>query len=671
MESVKINNENFFDPTPKLKSSPMPIKFISFNEDDCKCIYCEERYIKTPFCDYQKYCKKCLSNYLTKITDINIYIDAYYTTNLEYNKHGITTNKPQNIQILSFKQLPAIYRFKHEYSILCNEVIESENRCKLCKKSLYQGTDINIRNNFKLCSSCYLISSGYIQSTIIKKPIPIIHLPWWHNISSCNVCNTSLTFTSDCQKFCGKCLIFHTGCRYCLTTNIIFGLTTQSQCKKCKRVSSIIFDTTSKNTSDIDDFLLSLFPDIQIKNDDKYFLSSEINFIVRYMCVNYKNNTSSVKVMDQSDMLIKWIPYSQFTNVKEIAKGGFSIIYRATRAQPQQRSESVILKKLKNSLDISKYFLNELKSNQNCYEIKHHIIRIHGFTKDPKSGDYMLVIQYASGGDLHNWLQKKFAEITWNKDKLIILWQISEGLETIHKADYIHRDFHSGNILYDLFHNDSIPKQEKYKKRHQWLIGDLGSPFSKESDVYSMGMVMWELTTGCKPFADVEHNHNLIYKILDGVRPKITEDTPKCYADLMKSCWDPDPEKRPSAKIIRNTFGSWSFRNKNNEIFDNAELKRKKLLKSGKLGPEFAKKPHPKAIYTSRPLSSFISKCSTINSYISNDQEFDINIESFHSNSNYTSVPLNIPATLRKKKIEELSVENAVGRKRFMIDLCS
>ncbi|RIA91094.1 hypothetical protein C1645_768340, partial [Glomus cerebriforme] len=56
-----------------------------------------------------------------------------------------------------------------------------------------------------------------------------------------------------------------------------------------------------------------------------------------------------------------------------------------------------------------------------------------------------------------------------------------------------------------------------------------------------MGMIMWELTTGCKPFANVEHDIHLVYKILDGERPKITEDTPECYSDLMKSCWDPNP----------------------------------------------------------------------------------------------------------------------------------
>jgi hypothetical protein len=39
----------------------------------------------------------------------------------------------------------------------------------------------------------------------------------------------------------------------------------------------------------------------------------------------------------------------------------------------------------------------------------------------------MIVMQYASGVDLHNWLQKNFEKFTWNKEKLIILWQISEG----------------------------------------------------------------------------------------------------------------------------------------------------------------------------------------------------------------------------------------------------
>jgi len=205
-------------------------------------------------------------------------------------------------------------------------------------------------------------------------------------------------------------------------------------------------------------------------------------------------------------------------------------------------------------------------------------------------------------------------------------------LETIHKANFIHRDFHSGNIL---------SGNSNQNKRYQWQIGDLGlsqpvnntsnneiygvipyiapeifmgSPFSKESDVYGFGMIMWEFTSGCKPFANTEHDISLIYQIIDGKRPEITDDTPECFVDLMKSCWDNDPKKRPSMEKIRKTLGSWFFKNKNKKEFDQAELKRNELINSEKLGPEFTEKYHPKAIFTSRLLSPLISEVLSYNS---------------------------------------------------------
>src|SRR5215469_6240729 len=99
MELAKILNDSF-DPTPKLKSSPVPILFVSFNWEDVNCICCGEEYIGTLFTFNQKYCKKCLSSYLTNLTDINIYLDVcLYTKNLGCNEHEISrTNEPQNIQ---------------------------------------------------------------------------------------------------------------------------------------------------------------------------------------------------------------------------------------------------------------------------------------------------------------------------------------------------------------------------------------------------------------------------------------------------------------------------------------------------------------------------------------------------------------------------------------------
>jgi len=371
------NDENIFDPTPKLKSSPIPISFVSFNQDDENCICCGDKYTKTPICN-KNYCKKCLSRYLANITDNNIYLDVYFTMNLECSEHEISrTKEPQNIQeccrncleILCFKQTLEYdfgYFSPHHNIYLYNNMIESEKYCKLCGKCLYQGTDDNIMKKFKLCSDCYLISSGYIESTLTKQPISIIYLPWWHNTDSyCNACKLKLICTSDCQKYCANCLIFYTGCRYCLTTNIIFGCTDQSQCKKCKRVSSIVFDITkiSSGNSDLDDFFVNLRLDFynnlkiaeftdKIKNIDKYFLP--------YSICN--------SIYQDIDILMEWMPYSQFTNVKEIANGGFGIIYQATWSdgskndirRDRSKNEIVILKRFKNSQDISKHFLNEV-----------------------------------------------------------------------------------------------------------------------------------------------------------------------------------------------------------------------------------------------------------------------------------------------------------------------
>ncbi|RGB25143.1 kinase-like domain-containing protein [Rhizophagus diaphanus] len=370
MELVNTYNESSFDPTPGLKSSPILIKFISFNEDD----------------DY-------ISNY------------------------GL---------------------YKYDFTKY-DKVISSEKDCKLCGKSLYQGTDEVIKKQFKLCSDCYLISSECIESTLVKKKLSIIYLPWWHDNYKYNICRSKLTFTSDCQ-----------------------------------RPYDDIIDPIFKKNSSI--------------------------------------NT------------IGWIPYSQFTDVNEITKGRYGIIYKATWLS---KFETVILKRFENSKNDGKYILNELKLIQHCFLS-------------------YIVMKYASEGDLHKYLQKNFASIIWIKQKPLILWQISEG----------------GNILFD---------SDIFNGNYKWKIGDLGLS-QAEADIYSFGMIMWGLTSGCKPFHNVKHDHNLIYKILDGERPKITEDTPECYANLMKSCWDPNPKKRPTIKEIRLTFDRWVFRGKNKAEFIQAEI---------------------------------------------------------------------------------------------------
>ncbi|CAI2165023.1 8462_t:CDS:2 [Funneliformis geosporum] len=209
---------------------------------------------------------------------------------------------------------------------------------------------------------------------------------------------------------------------------------------------------------------------------------------------------------------------------------------------------------------------------------------------------------------------------------------------------------HSGNMLF----------VESNESNYQWQIGDFGlsqpasnssinneiygvipyiapeifngALFSKESDIYSIGMIMWEFTTGCKPFSEIEHDYKLIYEIIDGKRPEITQDTPEFYANLMKRCWDSDPLKRPPIKEIRKTIGCWYRGEKKDTQLNQAEKKRLELIKLKKLGPEFTEK-HPKSIYTSRAFSrssikSLMKSLNMKQGYISKEHEYDINTQS-------------------------------------------
>src|SRR5436190_1549139 len=84
-----------------------------------------------------------------------------------------------------------------------------------------------------------------------------------------------------------------------------------------------------------------------------------------------------------------------------------------------------------------------------------------------------------------------------------------------------------------------------------------GKPYTPASDIYSFSMIMWEFTSGVPPFNNRTHDHLLNLGICKGERPKIAENTPKCYVDLMKKCWDPEPTERPTLKILENTISEW------------------------------------------------------------------------------------------------------------------
>ena len=141
-----------------------------------------------------------------------------------------------------------------------------------------------------------------------------------------------------------------------------------------------------------------------------------------------------------------------------------------------------------------------------------------------------------------------------------------------------------------------------------------GESHIKESDIYSFGMIMWEFTTGRKPFHDRPHDSYLIMDILAGKRPKITNDTPEFYVELMKRCWDHNPENRPTAREIEDSL--WEYNQGNidrtkekEKIIELAETKRQQIIK---ISDTKNYKHHPKSFYTSRLLNESIQQAESL-----------------------------------------------------------
>src|ERR1051325_5929947 len=199
------------------------------------------------------------------------------------------------------------------------------------------------------------------------------------------------------------------------------------------------------------------------------------------------------------------------------------------------------------------------------------ILKIYGISQNPDTKDYIMVLQYAEGGNFNNWLNKNYKYFSWTS-KLNVLRYIIDGLVKIHQQQMVHRDFHTGNILFERL--DIIKGRNRTYISDMGLCGAVGNmnkgniygvmpyvapevlrgkTYTREADIYSFGIIMYFVATGRQPFADRAHDEFLALDICKGIRPEINEpEAPSCYVELMKKCWNSNPNDRLKAHEIFN-----------------------------------------------------------------------------------------------------------------------
>lgn len=198
------------------------------------------------------------------------------------------------------------------------------------------------------------------------------------------------------------------------------------------------------------------------------------------------------------------------------------------------------------------------------------VVALYGMTLSPR---YQLVMEFCSNGSLYTYLHSP-QPMDWGFRGRIAL-DIAQGLAFLHACTPIilHRDLKSHNILLDSNRRAKIAdfglsrvKQESRSSTSQqqdsvgtvgWMAPELFKRRAKYvagSDMYSFGMILWELSTRSLPWEDAHSNQAIIKWVCEGEREDIPPTTPVPIASLIKQCWEPEPSARPSAAQVLRTL---------------------------------------------------------------------------------------------------------------------
>ena len=246
----------------------------------------------------------------------------------------------------------------------------------------------------------------------------------------------------------------------------------------------------------------------------------------------------------------------EYRIIDRIGSGGMAEVYKAEQTS---LGRLVAIKKLKAPLAENPEMLERFfREGKSAAHLQHENI-VQVYQMGEAQGEHYLVMEYVEGRDLKNVL-KTSGPLPWEIACLIVR-QVAQGLDFAHQRGYIHRDIKPGNIMLssqgevkimdfgivrrvdsELTQTGSFLGTPSYMSPEQ-LKGEGVSP---KSDLFSLGVVLYELVSGEKPFK-AENEASLVQKIINQKPSSVRKHNPlvpRRVWRIIKRLLQKNPRKR-------------------------------------------------------------------------------------------------------------------------------
>ncbi|MCL7025439.1 hypothetical protein MKW94_013742 [Papaver nudicaule] len=200
------------------------------------------------------------------------------------------------------------------------------------------------------------------------------------------------------------------------------------------------------------------------------------------------------------------------------------------------------------------------------FRLSHHpnIIMFVGACKKPPV--FCIITEYLAGGSLKKYLHQHEPHSVPLDIVLKLSLDIAHGMLFLHSQGVLHRDLKSENLLLDEdmcvkvadFGISCLESQcgsgsgKGFTGTYRWMAPEMINEehHTKKVDVYSFGIVLWELLTALTPFHDMTPEQAAFAVSQKNARPPLHPSCPIAFSSLIKRCWASNPNKRPHFEEI-------------------------------------------------------------------------------------------------------------------------